>query len=128
MKAFYKIKVLMGLKMSCRHGNGGAFTDRVIMRVKSLYIILAPSSFFNKAETSTPLLPLTEVKHATLSQAGVFIKHGVAIFYDADTAAGASVSLAASKAYLHMTLHAAIGRMRIRRILFSWNDVLLAWM
>lgn len=51
-----------------------------------------------------------------------------AIFYDADTDGDASVSLAARKAYLHMTLHTAIGGTGIYRVLFSWNDVLLAWM
>lgn len=46
-------------------------------------------------------------------------------FYDADTDGDASVYLAASEAYLHMTLRSAIGEMGIRRVLFCWNDVLL---
>lgn len=49
-------------------------------------------------------------------------------FHDANTGGDASGSLAARKAYLHMTLHTAIGGKGIRRVLFSWNDVLLAWM
>lgn len=48
-----------------------------------------------------------------------------AIFYDADTDGDASVYLAASEAYLHMTLRSAIGETGIRRVLFCWNDVLL---
>lgn len=51
-----------------------------------------------------------------------------AVFYDADTDGDASVFLAARVAYLHMTLHAAIGGTGIHRVLFCWNDVLLAWM
>lgn len=41
-----------------------------------------------------------------------------AIFYDADTDGDASVYLAASKAYLHITLRSAIGETGIRRVLF----------
>lgn len=35
---------------------------------------------------------------------------------------------AAREAYLHMTLHAAIGETELCRVLFCWNDVLLSWM
>lgn len=62
-------------------------------------------------------MPLT-ARQAYLS------KLAFAICYDADTDGDASVSVAAREAYLHMTLHAAIGG---TGILFCWNDVLLAW-
>lgn len=76
----------------------------------------------------SPTICLDQGERMQLHTRRIYQARLFAIFYDADTGGDASVSLAAREAYLHMTLHAAIGGMGIRGVLFCWNDVLLSWM